>query len=276
MRESLRNPVARNQNRPMHASAIQHTYMAPRTKPASAATTLFTYECEQDRAGVLIPQLEVQLAVRFGPALRGGLDVHAVGLRQTVHRKHIRGGQRTAAVRLKLGTPDAVLGVTAAALAGRIVAIEELWGSAASRQLYARLADAHDTSTAAAILESTIAQRLANTARRHTHAELALAAADKLSRANVHSVAVELGVSERQLRRVFHEVVGVSPKTFAKLTRFRRAVHAARQRDSAGWASIATAAGYYDQAHLIAEFRTIAGVTPRALVAELRTARLVG
>ena len=88
----------------------------------------------------------------------------------------------------------------------------------------------------------------------------------------MHAVASGLGVSERHLRRVFHETVGVSPKAFAKLTRFHRALRAARDDAHAGWASIAAAAGYYDQAHLIAEFRAIAGATPRALLDELRTA----
>jgi len=42
------------------------------------------------------------------------------------------------------------------------------------------------------------------------------------------------------------------------------------------WASIAAAAGYYDQAHLIAEFRAIAGMTPRAFLDELRVAPPLG
>ena len=86
----------------------------------------------------------------------------------------------------------------------------------------------------------------------------------------MNAVAVDLRVSERHLRRVFRETVGVSPKAFVRLARFRRALRAARHDDHASWASIAASTGYYDQAHLIAEFRAIAGVTPRAFLGELR------
>ena len=84
------------------------------------------------------------------------------------------------------------------------------------------------------------------------------------------AAAADLGVSARHLRRVFREALGTSPKAFNRLMRFLRALGTARQDARTGWAGIAAVAGYYDQAHLIAEFRTIAGVTPRALVDELR------
>ena len=113
---------------------------------------------------------------------------------------------------------------------------------------------------------------------RPARAQLALAAAERLTRASgsVYAVAAELGVSERHLRRVFRETVGVSPKAFARIARFHRALGAAREDARAGWAGIAAAAGYYDQAHLIAEFRAIAGVTPRVLVGEMRGAAAIG
>ena len=260
----------------MHASAVHHDRIAPSASTASAVAALFVYDCDRDGPGVAIPRPEIHLVVRFGPSARSGLDVHAFGVRQRVHRKLIRSGQRTVTARLQLGAPEAVLGVPASAIAGRIVALEDLWGDAATRRLCDRLADARDTVDAAAILESAIAERLAIADGRRARAQLALAAADRLTSANVNAVAVDLGVSERHLRRVFRETVGVSPKAFAKLTRFHRALRAAREDARASWASIAAAAGYYDQAHLIAEFRAIAGVTPRALLGELRAAPSLG
>jgi len=228
----------------------------------------------------VIPRPEIQLVVRFGPSSRNGLDVHAFGARQRVHRKLIRRGQRSVTARLALGAPEAVLGVPASEMAGRIVALEDLWGDVAVRRLCARLADARDTAAAAAVLESAIEERLATGSgnERPARAELALAAAERLTRpsGSVYAVAGELGVSERHLRRVFRETVGVSPKAFARIARFHRALGAAREDGRAGWAGIAATAGYYDQAHLIAEFRAIAGVTPRGLVGEMRAAAAIG
>jgi AraC-like DNA-binding protein len=258
----------------MLASVVHR--IAPSTAPTSATSELILNECDRDMPGVLIPRPEAHLVVRFGPPGAGGLDAHAFGVRERVHRKLIRRGQRTVTARLHLGAAQEVLGVPASAIAGRIVSLEELWGDAATRQLFDQLSDARDLCGAGAVLERAIAERLARAAGRGARAQLALRAALKLTNANVMAVATDLGVSERHLRRAFRETVGVSPKTFAQLARFHRALHAARTTGrQPRWASIATAAGYYDQAHLIAEFRAIAGVTPRALLGELRAAPLL-
>jgi AraC-like DNA-binding protein len=51
--------------------------------------------------------------------------------------------------------------------------------------------------------------------------------------------------------------------------RFRRALRSARRAVQHDWASIAESAGYYDQAHMIAEFRELTALTPSQLMSEL-------
>lgn len=235
---------------------------------------MFVDEREGAIAGVAIPHSEVHLVVRFGPSAHDGLDVHAMGGRQKVHRKLLPSGQSVTA-RLQLGATRAVLGVPAAAIAGQIVALEDLWGAPAARRLKSRLAQARSTLEAASVLEQAIDARLASSGR-VGRMQLVLDAADRLARQDVNHVAAELGVSERHLRRVFKDALGVGPKEFAKLMRFRRAVSAARETGHASWARIAASAGYYDQAHLITEFRAVSGVTPEIFLGELRVAHSIG
>jgi len=271
-------------NLPMHASAAPRlTSPARSASPAgrgSAVAALFVNECERDIPGVALPRPEVQVVVRFGTTTRRGLDAHAMGGRESVHRKLLRGGLRVVTARLELGTAEAVLGAPASALAGSIITLEDLWGAASTQHLFDRLAGARTSAEASTVLERAISERFAPTSADRARTRLVLAAADQLTRGDanngVSAVADELGVSERHLRRLFRESTGMSPKTFAKLTRFRHALGAARERHQPGWATIAAAAGYYDQAHLIGEFRAIAGVTPRALLDELRAAHSFG
>ncbi|HXU60575.1 MAG TPA: helix-turn-helix domain-containing protein [Polyangia bacterium] len=257
----------------MNAAGLRHRRIAPTT---SAVAALFVDERDRDVPGVALPRPEIHIVARFGTSAPGGLDIHAMGVRQRVHRKVLHRGQRAVTARLRLDVTEAILGVPASALTGRIVALQDLWGDAAARRLLQRLADAPDLVAAAAALESALAERRTAGRVARPGARLALVAADRLSNASVNAVAGDLGVSDRHLRRVFREALGLSPKTFARLARFRRALRAARAADGAGWAGIAASTGYYDQAHLIAEFRAIAGVTPQALVDELRLAPSLG
>jgi AraC-like DNA-binding protein len=252
----------------MDGSSVNFNRVAPGISAGSAVAALFIDEYDRDLPRVAIPRPAVQVVVRFGPVARDGLDVHAFGVQQRVRRKFIRAGQRAVMASLHPGVAKAVLGVPADAVAGRVLELDELWGNAATRQLLDQLATARSTIDAARMLESAITERAADTNR--TNSRLVLQAAERLASANVSTVAADLGVSERHLRRIFRDAVGVSPKEFAKLIRFDRAISAAHEDVRASWASIAAATGYYDQAHLIGEFHSICGVTPRALLSELR------
>lgn len=235
----------------------------------NAALDVFMDECKSDSARVAVPSTSVQLVARFGPHVPGGLDIHAIGPRHKVHRKLIRGGQRTVFVRLPWRTYHAVLGGPGAEFAGRIVALADLWDTAAVQRLEEQLASAKDARSVAVILKAAIAERLGTGTRFTTNMRLAQVAARRLESLSVASVAEGMGVSERHLRRVFHEVVGLSPKEFSRLMRFQRALDAAKDGRDLSWSDIAVGAGYYDHAHLIADFRSIAGATPREFLAEV-------
>jgi AraC-like DNA-binding protein len=80
----------------------------------------------------------------------------------------------------------------------------------------------------------------------------------------VAAVARRLHVSERQLRNLFAQAVGLSPKQFARIDRVRTVL---AQGPHDGLARAATGAGYYDQPHMTAEFRRLMGVPPGAFLA---------
>ena len=54
----------------------------------------------------------------------------------------------------------------------------------------------------------------------------------------------------------------VTPKLFARITRFQSLVRALLSSDVSQWVSVAPAVGFYDQAHMINEFRAFAGSSP--------------
>jgi len=82
-------------------------------------------------------------------------------------------------------------------------------------------------------------------------------------------VARSCGVSERRLRELFAEQIGVSPKRWARIVRFRRTLDALAREPARDLADLAVRCGYYDQPHLYREFRELATLTPHAYLRAL-------
>lgn len=71
----------------------------------------------------------------------------------------------------------------------------------------------------------------------------------------------------RQLERQFEQQLGITPKQFVDLTRFRHAQTLIESaRDTGSLAQLALDAGYYDQSHLIRHFKRFTGKPPTQLV----------
>ena len=84
---------------------------------------------------------------------------------------------------------------------------------------------------------------------------------------SVEEIARQAGLSARQFERRFRQAVGIPPKLFSRMQRFQR-VFAALEGARTGWADAAIRCGYYDQAHLIRDFREFAGKPPAVLLSE--------
>ena len=78
----------------------------------------------------------------------------------------------------------------------------------------------------------------------------------------------ETGLSKARVIERFREQIGTRPKLYARLVRFRRVLDRLQAGDVA-LTDIALEAGYYDQAHMNAEFREFAGMSPTAFLAVL-------
>lgn len=81
-------------------------------------------------------------------------------------------------------------------------------------------------------------------------------------RVAVGALAGELGWSRKRIVARFREEIGLPPKAVARLLRFERARELAEGAQRADWARIAVECGYYDQSHLINDFRAVTGRTP--------------
>jgi AraC-like DNA-binding protein len=73
----------------------------------------------------------------------------------------------------------------------------------------------------------------------------------------------QLGVSQKHLIHLFHQRVGMTPKLLARVLRFDAVIRGLAGAKVVRWAEVAQRYGYFDQAHLIADFRAFAGTTPR-------------
>jgi AraC-like DNA-binding protein len=77
------------------------------------------------------------------------------------------------------------------------------------------------------------------------------------------------GFSKTRLATAFRAQIGVAPKQYARILRFRRALTMVTAGEGS-LADVALAAGYYDQPHMNAEFRELSGLSPGGFLAARR------
>jgi transcriptional regulator GlxA family with amidase domain len=72
-------------------------------------------------------------------------------------------------------------------------------------------------------------------------------------------------LSIRQFERQFKQRIGLSPKFYSRLIRFSNAWILKENNPNLTWTTIAHQSGYYDQMHLIKDFKEFAAVNPKQI-----------
>ncbi|PYQ27052.1 MAG: AraC family transcriptional regulator [Acidobacteria bacterium] len=142
------------------------------------------------------------------------------------------------------------------------VALAELWGAREANDLRVQLLAAPSTQEKFDVVERVLTARLTRSRERQAAVAHIL---QRIPRTRTITEATrDVGWSQRRLIDAFSNEVGLTPKVYGRVMRFQRVlrrVHAHAQ-DDVDWADIALACGYFDQSHLVRDFRAIAGITP--------------
>ncbi|WP_037681475.1 AraC family transcriptional regulator [Streptomyces griseus] len=211
-----------------------------------------------------VPDTATQLVVRVEEDGRRDALVVGPRTRASYHTDADRRVRSCVRLRLGPGTVRPLLGTPAVDLVGQVLRLAAL-PTVTARRLAADLMEL-TAEELPAHLARALPGRLAP-AVDPSRTRLLRAAVDALSTrpgrspAQVKDVAREFAVSERQLRNLFTEGVGLSPKHYARIDRVR---HVLTHAETAPWAQLAATTGYYDQSHMTSDFRTLMGVPPRS------------
>jgi AraC-like DNA-binding protein len=144
------------------------------------------------------------------------------------------------------------------------VALDDLWGGCAGSTLRARVLEAPDVDGKLDVIESALREMRQP---REPHPAVAFAL-DTFRRSprltSITKVTDATGLSAKRFIDRFKREVGLTPKRYCRVLRFQRALRQAHGRRAIDWAHVAVDCGYFDQAHLIHDFRSFSGLTPSA------------
>ncbi|WP_053205007.1 helix-turn-helix domain-containing protein [Jiangella muralis] len=172
---------------------------------------------------------------------------------------------RTAGVVFRPGGVVAFGSVPAAALTDPVTPLDVLWGRDGG-SVRGRVLTAATPGERLDVLERVLLARLRAAGGPGPDGAVAYAVAALDRGAAVHAVAARIDASASTLQRRFRAAVGLSPKRFGRVRRLQRVLRAATVTEPGGpapdWAEVAARHGYFDQAHLINDFRALTGLTP--------------
>jgi AraC-like DNA-binding protein len=188
-------------------------------------------------------------------------ELQVVGAMTSARKFSLVPGQIGFGVRFRPAMSQAFLPVPGLDTTDQSIALNDIWGADA-RRLVDQISEARSPAECIHLFETrlhkpgeiTVVQRLSTTI------------VEQAGQVRIDDLAFQAGLSARQLRRLFLEQIGLSPKHFCRVIRFRNSLSRLPQAERSEWVQVALDCGYYDQAHFINEFREFSGFTPGEFV----------
>lgn len=163
----------------------------------------------------------------------------------------------------KPGGAFAFLAMPADEMHNQDVDLTDVWTPVESAVLRETLLAAATMDRRLDVLERALAARL----KRVRNPAVAFAIREFARGRRVGDVAAQIGTSQRTFINTFAREVGMTPKLFCRVRRFNRTIRMVHRRDEVDWSDVALACGYFDQPHLIRDFRAFSGLSPSEYLA---------
>ena len=196
----------------------------------------------------------------------GAVFGHAVvsGVRDRYHVRDTAEPICSVGAHFRPGMAAALLGVPGEVLRGCHLPLDELWGRCAD-DARGRVLDAEAPEARLDAFVDVVRNACSGrTPVLHPAVAHVLARIGRDPAVPLRSVYAETGYSQRRAIQLFKTAVGLTPKVYARIRRFQRAVRGAAAGSSPSLAALAVSCGFADQPHLNREFRAFAGISPGA------------
>jgi AraC-like DNA-binding protein len=220
-----------------------------------------------------LPEPGLLLGIRFAGSARlldNGMSTplansSVTGLRTTLRRLHTSAGGGIVVVAFRTLGAAHFFEEPLHELFGNVVGLADLAGGDSVAAIEERITEATTHATRIAIVDDYLVSRLRARAAEPIVAAAASALCGARGAVRIATLAKRLHVGQDGLEKRFRRAVGASPKQFASILRFRRLV--AGYRAGSSLTTLAHEAGYFDQSHLIRDFRSFTGEPPERFLA---------
>jgi AraC-like DNA-binding protein len=228
--------------------------IVPVASLASFVECYWTGEVLEDHAARILPDGCADII--FFAQKKELIDAQVVGVMTRTHSVQLEAGTRLLGIRFQPGMAGAVLRGQLRAFNDQSVPLGS--GNAFGADGLVRAADGRKS------IEDQVAaieKQLSDLPRIDRFQQAILELVARKGQLSVKEFAAAAKVGSRQLRRTCLKYAGLTPKHLARILRFRAAA-AALRRGETDTTGVALEYGYYDQAHMIRDFRELAGTSP--------------